>query len=65
MFDPYVQWFKIPEGQRPPTYYELLDLTPDQARDPVAVREAAERRSDQLLLAEFCLGVTPQDDWTP
>ncbi len=49
MFDPYVQWFKIPAGQRPPTYYELLDLTPDQARDPVAVREAAERRSDQLL----------------
>jgi hypothetical protein len=49
MFDPYLQWFKIPSGKRPPSHYELLDLTPSEADDPLAVRDAAERRSDQLL----------------
>jgi hypothetical protein len=49
MFDPYLQWFKIPTDQRPPNHYQLLEITPREASDPVAVQAAAERRSDQLL----------------
>lgn len=49
MFDPYLQWFKIPADRRPPTHYELLGVSREEADDPVAVRDAAERRSDQLL----------------
>jgi hypothetical protein len=49
MFDPYLQWFKIPANLRPPTHYELLGVSREEASDPVMVRDAAERRSDQLL----------------
>jgi hypothetical protein len=49
MFDPYLQWFKIPTGHRPPNHYQLLEISPGEASDPVAIQTAAERRSDQLL----------------
>jgi hypothetical protein len=68
MFDPYSAWLKIPAGRRPPTYYELLDLTPREADDPIAVQNAAERRADQLLRhtngphAEDCSRVAEEVD---
>jgi hypothetical protein len=49
MFDPYLEWFKIPADRRPPNYYELLEISPRDAADPDAIHNAAERRSDQLL----------------
>jgi len=49
MFDPYLQWFKIPADRRPPSHYELLEISPEDADDPIAIHNAAERRSDQLL----------------
>lgn len=46
MFDPYSRFLGLPEGQRPPTHYELLGLAPGQ-RDPRAVEEAALLRASQ------------------
>src|SRR5579883_3219810 len=34
MFDPYLQWFKIPANLRPPTHYELLGVSREDADDP-------------------------------
>ena len=68
MFDPYLDWFKIPAGKRPPNYYELLDLAREEADDPVAVQNAAERRADQLMRhttgphSEDCLRVAGEVD---
>lgn len=44
-FDPYVQWLKIPPNRQPPTYYDLLGLTPlecDVARVHAASQEKIE-----------------------
>ena len=31
MFDPYHKWLGIPKGQRPPSYYQLLGISADEA----------------------------------
>jgi hypothetical protein len=68
MFDPYLEWFKIPAGRRPPTHYELLDITPQEAQDPVAVQNAAENRAERLMRhtagphAEDCLRLATEVD---
>jgi WD40 repeat protein len=52
MFDPYHKWLGIPPGQRPPTYYQLLGVAPDeQDRDVIleaAIRQTAHLRTYQL-----------------
>jgi hypothetical protein len=42
-FDPYETWLGIPADRRPPTYYNLLGLAPDES-DPAAIDQAALRR---------------------
>jgi hypothetical protein len=44
MFDPYRKWLGIPEGQRPPTHYQLLGISPDE-RDPEVIDAAVLRQS--------------------
>jgi hypothetical protein len=67
-FDPYLQWFKIPTDQRPPNHYQLLEISPGEASNPVAVHAAVERRSDQLLRhtsgpnAEECVRIAAEID---
>lgn len=48
MFDPYLTWLRIPEGQRPPSYYQLLGVLPGEL-DKAAVVAAARR---QMALVE-------------
>ena len=43
MFDPYHKWLAIAKDQRPPTYYQLLGISPHEA-DPEVIEEAAIRR---------------------
>ncbi len=43
MFDPYHKWLAIPQDQRPPTYYQLLGVSP-QERDADVIDEAALRQ---------------------
>jgi hypothetical protein len=68
MFDPYLEWFKIPAGRRPPTHYELLDISPSEAVDPVVVQNAAENRAERLMRhttgphAEDCLRLAGEVD---
>ncbi|HET6879304.1 MAG TPA: hypothetical protein VFI31_04085 [Pirellulales bacterium] len=51
-FDPYRKWLGIPEGQRPPTHYQLLGISPDeQDRDVInaaMVRHSAYVRTLQV-----------------
>jgi hypothetical protein len=44
MFDPYRKWLGIPEGQRPPTHYQLLGISPDE-RDTEVIDAAVLRQS--------------------
>jgi hypothetical protein len=47
MFDPYHKWLGIPRGQRPPTYYQLLGIAPDED-DPEVIAEAALRQTSHV-----------------
>jgi hypothetical protein len=47
MLDPYHRWLAIPRGRRPPTYYELLGVDPDEA-DPEVIAEAALRQTSHV-----------------
>ncbi len=49
MFDPYHRWLGIPPGPRPPTYYQLLGIAPDEA-DPEVIKEAAVRQTSRVRL---------------
>ncbi len=44
MFDSYHKWLGIPKNQRPPTYYQLLGIAPDET-DPEVITEAALRQA--------------------
>jgi hypothetical protein len=44
MFDPYRKWLGIPEGQRPPTHYQLLGISPDE-QDIEVINAAVVRQS--------------------
>jgi hypothetical protein len=44
MFDSYHKWLGIPRGQRPPTHYQLLGVSPDED-DPEVIEEAAIRQA--------------------
>lgn len=44
MFDPYHKWLGIPKKQRPPTYYQLLGIAPDET-DAEVITEAALRQA--------------------
>lgn len=46
MVDPY-DWLGVPKPQRPPTYYQLLGLSPN-VQESVAIREAAVRQLNKL-----------------
>ncbi len=43
-FDPYHRWLAIPPGQRPPTHYQLLGISPDET-DVEVIHAAALRQS--------------------
>src|SRR5262245_21608303 len=47
MFDPYHKWLAIPKEQRPPTYYQLLGVSPDES-DPDVIAEAALRQTSHV-----------------
>jgi WD40 repeat protein len=47
MFDPYHRWLGIPRGQRPPTYYQLLGIAPDED-DREVIEEAALRQTSHV-----------------
>jgi hypothetical protein len=47
MFDPYHKWLAIPPGPRPPTYYQLLGVAPDES-DPEVIAEAALRQTSHV-----------------
>jgi serine/threonine protein kinase len=47
MFDPYHKWLGVPEGQRPPTYYQLLGISPQEA-DMEVIKEAALRQTSHI-----------------
>ncbi|MDF1742415.1 MAG: DUF1080 domain-containing protein [Gimesia sp.] len=44
-FDPYHRWFGIAKENRPPTYYELLGIAPEEM-SPQIIEAAAERQAD-------------------
>jgi WD40 repeat protein len=44
MFDPYHKWLGIPPEHRPPTYYQLLGISP-QEQDREVIEEAAIRQT--------------------
>ncbi len=44
-FDPYHQWLGIPKGKRPPTYYQLLGISPSET-DRSVIETAADRQRD-------------------
>ncbi len=46
-FDPYATWLGIPPDRRPPTYYDLLGLAPDES-DPEMIEQAALRRMSKV-----------------
>jgi WD40 repeat protein len=52
MFDPYHKWLGIPKDQRPPTYYQLLGISPtEQDREVIeeaAIRQTAHVRTYQI-----------------
>ena len=43
-FDPYHKWLSIPLAKRPPTYYQLLGISPDE-QDRVVIEAATARQS--------------------
>jgi hypothetical protein len=43
-FDPYRKWLGIPEGQRPPTHYQLLSISPNE-HDREVINAAVVRQS--------------------
>jgi len=47
MFDPYHRWLAIPRDQRPPTYYQLLGIAPDET-DAEVIQEAALRQTSHV-----------------
>jgi hypothetical protein len=47
MFDPYHKWLGIPRDQRPPNYYQLLGVSPDE-KDPEVIEEVALMRIAHL-----------------
>lgn len=47
MFDPYRKWLQIPEGQRPPTHYQLLGISRDE-NDPQVIEEAGLMRTGHI-----------------
>jgi hypothetical protein len=47
MFDPYHKWLGIPRDQRPPTYYQLLGVMPEE-NDREVIEEAALRQTAYL-----------------
>jgi hemoglobin-like flavoprotein len=47
MFDPYHLWLAIPKAHRPPTYYQLLGVAPEETEAEV-IREAAIRQTTHL-----------------
>lgn len=53
MFDPYLQWLKIPAERRPPTHYELLGLEPNES-DAARIHQAAMQR--MALVRRYQLG---------
>src|SRR5262245_57080351 len=42
-FDPYAAWLGIEAAQRPPTYYQLLEIEPSESRAEV-IADAAKRQ---------------------
>src|SRR5437764_217927 len=46
-FDPYHKWLGIPKEHRPPTYYQLLSVSPTED-DPEVIEEAAIRQTAHL-----------------
>ena len=44
MFDPYRKWLGIPDGQRPPSHYQLLGIAPDE-NDRDVINAAVVRQS--------------------
>lgn len=52
MFDPYHKWLGIPPDQRPPTYYQLLGVSPGEEDveviEEAAIRQAAHLRTYQI-----------------
>ncbi len=47
MFDCYHRWLAIPSDQRPPTYYQLLGISPNET-DPEVIDEAALRQASHV-----------------
>lgn len=47
MFDPYHRWLGIPRSERPPTYYQLLGVSPEET-DPEVIEEAALRQTSHV-----------------
>ncbi len=47
MFDPYHKWLGIPKEHRPPTFYQLLGIAPDET-DKEVIEEAAIRQTTHL-----------------
>jgi hypothetical protein len=47
MFDCYHRWLAIPKNQRPPTYYQLLGISPDET-DTEVIQEAALRQTSHV-----------------
>jgi hypothetical protein len=43
-FDAYREWLGLPSAGRPPTYYQLLDIVPDES-DAEVIKEAALRQT--------------------
>ncbi len=47
MFDAYHKWLGIPKHQRPPTFYQLLGIAPDE-KDVEVIKEAAIRQTTHI-----------------
>jgi WD40 repeat protein len=47
MFDPYHKWLGIRKEQQPPTFYQLLGISPDE-KDPEVIEEAAIRQTTHV-----------------
>jgi len=47
MFDPYHKWLGLPKSQRPPTFYQLLGVAPDES-DADVIKEVALRQTSHV-----------------
>ncbi len=47
MFDPYQAWLGIPKEQRPPTYYQLLGISPSE-RERKVIEESIIRQTARV-----------------